>query len=132
MDRARAIGFSAQVPTTTVQEDDRQPSLVWFGALLGPLLVWGGLAWAISAMAPDVNADGQCSGIGWGCSLTPADSITFVAMLGGLVVVPLVTIVTAWMTSRRRPEARPRTVLACLAVFAGATALLFGGTAVSG
>lgn len=41
------------------------------------------LLWAV---LPDHNADGQCEGIGWGCSLTPRDGVAFVGLLLGVPV----------------------------------------------
>jgi len=52
-------------------------------------LVALGLIWVLPAALllllyltlPDYNASGQCEGIGWGCTLTPADGIAFLALL---------------------------------------------------
>ncbi|MHC6175218.1 hypothetical protein [Glutamicibacter sp. X7] len=37
-------------------------------------------------LAPDVNASGQCSGIGFGCTLTPRDALLFFGFLLALPV----------------------------------------------
>ncbi|MFC7464941.1 hypothetical protein [Brachybacterium sp. GCM10030252] len=50
------------------------------------------LAWAVLllvlyalglAIAPDENPDGRCEGIGFGCALTPRDTVVFVGLLLG-------------------------------------------------
>ncbi|KGN38873.1 hypothetical protein [Knoellia subterranea] len=43
--------------------------------------------WAIWwASAPDHNANGQCEGLGWGCTLTPRD---FASFAGAILLAPL-------------------------------------------
>ena len=59
-----------------------------------PYLVALGVLWVVPAvlvlvlhlLLPDYNASGQCSGIGFGCTLTPADGVLF---LGYLAALPL-------------------------------------------
>ncbi|XVX22003.1 hypothetical protein ACQP1U_09160 [Actinomycetota bacterium] len=53
-------------------------AFVHVGWLLLLVALWA-VAWAI---APDRNANGQCEGIGWGCTLTPKDGLLF----GGLFI----------------------------------------------
>lgn len=54
------------------------------------------LLWAVWARwfttAPDTNPGGQCSGLGFGCTLTPHD---FAAFVGIIVVAPLTVVVVA-------------------------------------
>ncbi|MCE1178748.1 MAG: hypothetical protein LWW86_06910 [Micrococcales bacterium] len=57
-------------------------SLVHLGWLLLLVALWA-LAWAI---APDHNANGQCEGIGWGCTLTPRDGLLFAGLFIGTPV----------------------------------------------
>jgi hypothetical protein len=60
-----------------------------------PYLVALGLLWGVPALLvlvlhltlPDHNASGQCTGIGFGCTLTPADTVLF---LGYFAALPLV------------------------------------------
>lgn len=88
----------------------------WVGALV--LAVFWGLPVLAYAMAPLVlpthNANGQCEGIGWGCTLTPADGLRFVIFMGSpawLLGGALALLLTVWIQSRRRaaaPMADPR------------------------
>ena len=48
--------------------------LLW---LLVVIVCWG-FAWVV---APDANAGGQCEGLGFGCSLTPQDSLALAAFV---------------------------------------------------
>lgn len=59
--------------------------------LIGLALLWA--AWALwFVIAPDTNPGGQCSGLGFGCTLTPHD---FAAFAGAIVVAPLSVLVAA-------------------------------------
>lgn len=51
--------------------------------LLLAIACWG-VAWVV---APDANAGGQCEGLGFGCTLTPKDALTFAAFLATPVAV---------------------------------------------
>lgn len=54
-------------------------------------LLW--LGWGLwFTTAADVNPGGQCSGLGFGCTLTPHD---FAAFAGAIVVAPLSVVVVA-------------------------------------
>ncbi|MEO7268954.1 MAG: hypothetical protein ABIW49_07095 [Knoellia sp.] len=60
-------------------------------ALVVLLALWA--AWGLwFSLAPDVNPGGQCSGLGFGCTLTPHD---FAAFAGVIVVAPLSVVVLA-------------------------------------
>jgi len=75
---------------TTTAETRRTPhgSLI---ALVVLVALWA--AWALwFTTAPDTNPGGQCSGLGFGCTLTPQD---FAAFAGAIVVAPLSLIVAA-------------------------------------
>jgi hypothetical protein len=73
-------------------------------------LLWGLPALLVAALhysLPTASA-GQCSGIGFGCSLPPADAVVLLAMLAapflllaGLVVCVVIAVVQA---RRTRPE----------------------------
>jgi len=59
-----------------------------------PYIVALGLLWIVPAILvlvlhltlPDYNASGQCTGLGFGCTPTPADTVLF---LGYLAALPL-------------------------------------------
>ena len=59
-----------------------------------PYIVALGLLWIVPAVLvlvlhltlPDYNASGQCTGLGFGCTPTPADTVLF---LGYLAALPL-------------------------------------------
>lgn len=69
-----------------------------------------GLLWALPAvafstwilLAPDHNPDGQCEGIGFGCTLTPRDGATFLAMVSTPVLVFLGLVVCAVIAEKHR------------------------------
>ncbi len=63
-------------------------SLIVLVVLLALWAAWG--LWF--TLAPDVNPGGQCSGLGFGCTLTPHD---FAAFAGAIVVAPLSVVVLA-------------------------------------
>lgn len=79
----------------------------------GPYVVALGVLWALPAdlvvllhlVLPDHNESGQCTGLGFGCTLPPADAVVF---LGYLAAVPLlilgavVCVIIAAVQSRRR------------------------------
>jgi uncharacterized membrane protein YhaH (DUF805 family) len=79
-----------------------------------------GIVWVLPAIVlqvlrellPDHNADGQCEGIGFGCTLTPADSVELlgifiypVLVVAGLVAIVVVSVLQA---RRRRDAGSPR------------------------
>lgn len=75
---------------TTTPESRRAPRGAFIVLLaLGALWVAWGL-WFVTA--PDTNAGGQCSGLGFGCTLTPHDLAAFA---GAIVVAPLTVVVVA-------------------------------------
>ncbi|GGF30684.1 hypothetical protein GCM10010922_02100 [Microbacterium sorbitolivorans] len=52
---------------------------------LGALVLVALVAFVVMyALAPTENANGQCSGIGWGCTLTPRDTLVFLGMFVGI------------------------------------------------
>lgn len=78
-----------------------------------------GLLWVLPALLvlvgslvlPDENASGQCEGIGFGCTLTPADSMPFLGMLAapflavaGFAAIVIIALVQA--RSDRRADRR--------------------------
>jgi uncharacterized membrane protein YhaH (DUF805 family) len=51
-----------------------------FGYVIGALWVLPAVLLVLgSILLPDTNAGGQCSGLGFGCTLTPRDSVAFLA-----------------------------------------------------
>jgi len=105
----------------TTMSTTRRPrgSLIVLGLLLA---LWAGwLLWWVAA--PDRNPGGQCSGLGFGCTLTPHD---FAVFAGVIVVAPLsalAIVVTLVVRAVRIGRGSPRTVwdvvLAMLLVGAG-------------
>ena len=80
-------------------------SLVVLAVLLVLWACW--LVWAL--VAPDANANGQCEGLFFGCTLTPHDAARFV---GALVLLPLgvlTLLVTAVVRLVRVRRGSPRT-----------------------
>ena len=71
-----------------------------------------GLLWLLPALAvtigylvlPKRNPPGQCEGIGFGCTLTPADGVVFLGMLaaGPLVAAGLVAVAVIAVVQGRR------------------------------
>lgn len=93
---------------STTAETRRTPrgSLIVLVALLAVWAAWG--LWF--ALAPDSNPNGQCEGLGFGCTLTPRD---FAAFAGAIVVAPvsvLVAVVTVGVRVVRIGRGSPRTV----------------------
>jgi len=87
-----------------------------------PYAVTLGLLWVLPALLvavlhvtlPDYNASGQCSGLGFGCTLTPADLVLFLGYFAapilfvlGLVVCVLIAFVQS-RRQRRGPFEPPR------------------------
>lgn len=97
-------------------------------AVLGPLVIWA-TAFGLAAAASSAEvAEGQCEGIGFGCSLAPRDGALFVGVLLG---VPVVGVATLLMTvSLLVPHRhRPRLVGGLLGVFAIGSAIAAGSLA---
>ncbi|MBC9820617.1 hypothetical protein [Terrabacter sp. MAHUQ-38] len=83
-----------------------------------PYAVTLGLLWVLPAVLvvvlhvtlPDYNASGQCSGLGFGCTLTPADLVLFLGYFAApvLFVLGLVAcVVIAFVQSRRQRRGPP-------------------------
>jgi len=97
-------------PTGTAEAPARSTrprgSLAVLAALLLLWVLWGA-AWLV---APDRNPGGQCEGLGFGCTLTPHDTV---AIAGVIVVAPLtvlVLVVTLVVRLVRIRRGSPRTV----------------------
>ena len=59
----------------------------------------------LHATLPDYNANGQCSGIGFGCALAPRDAVVFLWLLASpflFLTGALVCGVIAWRRRERR------------------------------
>lgn len=76
------------VMTTMSTSRPARGSLIVLICLIGVWLLWS--LWF--TMAPDINPGGQCSGLGFGCTLTPRD---FAQFAGAIVVAPLSIFVAA-------------------------------------
>ena len=78
-----------------------------------------GIVWGLPALAVGVGygvlpkhlEGGGCEGIGFGCSLTPADAVLFLGVLasGPLLVAGLVAMVVIAVAQSRRRGRAPRT-----------------------
>ena len=81
-----------------------------------PYAVALGLLWGLPALLvvglhlilPRTNPTGQCTGIGFGCTLPPADGVLLLGMIAapvlllvGLVACVVIAVVTAVVTARR-------------------------------
>lgn len=104
--------FRAQIPPA------QHPILTLLLCLLGPVALWAGILGLAALAASPELPPGQCSGIGWGCSLSPRDTVGLFGYLGGIMAVPIATIVLAIAASVGRPERRLGRVVALLGVFA--------------
>jgi hypothetical protein len=82
-----------------------------------PYVVTLGLLWVLPAVLvavlhvtlPDYNASGQCSGLGFGCTLTPADFVLFLGYVAAPVLFVLgvvVCLVIAFVQGRRQRRER--------------------------
>ncbi|MBT9257830.1 hypothetical protein KMZ32_11195 [Phycicoccus sp. MAQZ13P-2] len=80
---------------------------------LRPYLVVLGVLWLLPAVLvvvlhfslPDHNTGGQCEGLGWGCTLPPADGVLLLGMMASpflLAAGMLGCAVVAFVRSRRR------------------------------
>ncbi len=83
-----------------------------------PYVVTGVVFWVLPVVGftlahlllPDTNADGQCTGLGWGCTLPPSDLALFL----GILAVPTLFVVGAlvmlgialWRSRQRRRAAQ--------------------------
>ena len=82
------------------------PHAVWAGSIVIPFVIWMGVV-SQSELPP-----GQCSGIGWGCSLAGWDAVGVglifigVPLLLLLLVGHLIIGVAQLVRSRRRPASR--------------------------
>jgi hypothetical protein len=104
----------------------------WLLALVGPAAVWAATVWLAGMASSPELPEGQCGGIGWGCTLSPRDAIELYGMMAAVVVVPVLTLVLLAVAAIARHRALPR-VAAGLAIFAGlATCLALAASAAAG
>jgi hypothetical protein len=91
---------------STAQTTRRAPrgSLLVLGLLLVLWLAW--LAWWL--LAPERNPDGQCEGLGFGCTLTPRSLAEFAAVIALAPLTALVLAVTAAVRAVRVGRGSPR------------------------
>ena len=99
--------------------------------LLGPLAVWAGTVLVGSAFAADSLPAGQCEGIGWGCTLTPRDSLLIVGVVLGAIVVPIATVIAAVVARCSSTETEIRNLTLLLGLYAGATLVFVAAVASS-
>lgn len=96
--------------TTATQPQPNTPrrtrgSLIVLGVLVVVWVIWA-VVWLVS---PDQNPGGQCAGIGWGCTLTPRQGMTFLAVLGLIPLTGLVLLITGAVRLLRIGNGSPRT-----------------------
>ncbi|MEV4617814.1 hypothetical protein AB0J74_03730 [Asanoa sp. NPDC049573] len=52
------------------------------------------LGWAGTYLLPDQNTDGQCTGLGFGCALTPRDTARFAIMFIGIPALTVTALIS--------------------------------------
>jgi hypothetical protein len=74
----------------------------WYGGLI---LVYA----LITPLLPNHNPNGQCDGIGWGCTLTPRESAVLVGLYIGIpaIVVGVLISLGVYALSRRPMRRHP-------------------------
>jgi hypothetical protein len=100
------LGFHGPAMLCSMEYRRRaQPYAVALGILWGIPLGAATLAWAT---APKHNIDGRCEGLGFGCTLAPADAVLFAGIVIGpflFVAGLIVCAVIAFVRARRmRPD----------------------------
>jgi hypothetical protein len=101
--------------------------------LLGLIALAAAAYLLATGLAPDRNASGQCEGIGWGCTLTPRDTLLFLGFLGAIPALAIMLIVgCAVIATGIRRGVRSGPGLAVLGFCCGilACALVLAGLAV--
>lgn len=76
-------------------------------------ILWGLpalLVWYLHATLPTENVNGQCTGLGFGCTLSPADSVVFAALYAapvlGLLGIGACAVIAVSRARRERHERR--------------------------
>lgn len=94
--------------TTTAETRRTRPrgSLIVTVVLLTLWAAWG--LWYL--LAADTNPNGQCEGLGFGCTITPRDFATFVGLLALGPLTGLVLLITGSIRLLRVSQGSPRTV----------------------
>ncbi|MFC7492337.1 MULTISPECIES: hypothetical protein [unclassified Knoellia] len=92
----------------TAMSTTRRPrgSLIVLGVLVALWVVWA--LWLLTA--PDSNPGGQCSGLGFGCTLTPHDLAAFAGIIVVAPLSALTLVVTLVVRIVRIGRGSPRTV----------------------
>jgi len=75
-----------------------------------------GVAWilplvgfhVLHELLPDYNANGQCEGIGFGCTLTPADTVDLLRIITYPVLFVAGIVAMTWIAARRARSSRRR------------------------
>ena len=137
------------MPVTTVPHRHRHPApprppghetpgqafVTWLLVVCGPAVLWCGAALFVGLLLPADPPEGQCEGIGFGCTLSPRDTVWFAAVYVGAAAVPVATLVSL-VAAILVPEGRRRAAVvgglsAMAAVLVGLAVLLVtvdGGT----
>lgn len=68
------------------------------------------LVWYLSSSLPTVNANGQCTGIGFGCAPSPADTVMLYGMFAApiLFLLGMAAIVVIGLAQQRRRRREPK------------------------
>lgn len=96
----------AGMSTSTVPRAKPHGSVIVLTILSVLWLGW--LAWYLAS--PDHNANGQCEGLGFGCTLTPRDLATFAGVIALAPLTGLVLFIAGSVRLVRVSGGSPRTV----------------------
>jgi len=84
------------------------PHTAWAGLIVIPFVFW------MAVLSQSELPPGQCSGIGWGCSLAGWDAVAFALIIIGvpllfvLLIGHLIIGFAQWLRSRRHKSSSPR------------------------
>lgn len=84
------------------------PHVAWAGLIVIPLVFW------MAVLSQSELPPGQCSGIGWGCSLAGWDAVAFALIIIGvpllfvLLIGHLIIGFAQWLRSRRHQSSPSR------------------------
>ena len=84
------------------------PHVAWAGLIVIPFVFW------MAVLSQSELPPGQCSGIGWGCSLAGWDAVAFALIIIGVPLLLLLLLghliigFAQWLRSRRRQSSPSR------------------------